>query len=363
MVEKHRLHGSGRAGRLTLVTDAWLPQTNGVVNTLTRLVRHLEGEGLAVRVLSPEAHKTVPLPMYPEVRVATDPWRAIHALVEFDPDYVHVATEGPLGVWARSWLARRSCRFTTSFHTRFPEYVSARLAIPLEWGYRFERWFHNQAERTLVGTETLISELRERRVGRSLVHWPRGVDTALFNPSRRRDEVFALPRPVWLYVGRVAIEKNLEDFLRLSLPGTKVIVGDGPSRVGLEARYPEAIWRGYRFGEDLAAHYASADCFVFPSRTETFGNVLLEAMASGLPVAACPSPGPTDLIRDGRGGVIADDLQAACLGALGSSRAVAREHAASFSWERSHEIFRSQLVPLHASDRQLPLREALGIGA
>jgi glycosyltransferase involved in cell wall biosynthesis len=337
---------SRRRRRLALVTDAWHPQTNGVVNTLSRLVKHLESTGLDVLVISPLEYRTVPFPSYPEVRVVCDPWKAIRPLRAFQPDAVHIATEGPLGIWIRGWMGRRNLSFTTSFHTRFPEYLSARLPVPLEWGYAVERWFHGKAEHTLVGTETLIRELREKRVGKELVHWPRGVDTELFRPDRRRAEVYPFPGPIWLYVGRVAVEKSLADFLSLPLPGTKVVVGDGPSRAELETRFPEAIWRGYRFGEELAAHYASADCFVFPSRTETFGNVILEAMASGLPVAAVPSPGPSDLIRDGVNGALGEDLGESCLRALACSRNDARTTALRYSWRSSHEVFRNHLVPL-----------------
>lgn len=333
--------------RLALVTDAWLPQTNGVVNTLTRLVTHLEALGTRVLVLSPSGHVTLPLPSYAEIRLVCDPWTAERRLWRFAPDAVHVATEGPLGAWFRARLGRRGLRFTSSFHTRFPEYVAARLPLPLACGYAYERWFHGGAEHTLVGTVSLMRELRERRVGRDLVHWPRGVDTEQFHPDRRAPAVFAgLPRPVWLYVGRVAVEKSLADFLALPLPGSKVVVGDGPSRADLQRRFPEAVWRGFRFGDELAAHYAAADCFVFPSRTETFGNVVLEALASGLPVAAVPSPGPLDLIVEGRNGALDRDLGAACRRALRCSRGEARGSALRYEWRACHERFRAQLVPL-----------------
>ncbi len=341
---------AGRRQRLALVTDAWHPQTNGVVNTLSCLVKHLEGAGVEVLVISPEGYGTVPFPSYPEVRVVCNPWRALRPLRQFQPDAVHIATEGPLGLWVRGWMGRKNLSFTTSFHTRFPEYLTARAPVPLDWGYAVERWFHGRAEHTLVGTQTLIAELRERRVGKQLVHWPRGVDTELFRPDRRRAETYSYPGPIWLYVGRVAVEKSLADFLRLPLPGTKVVVGDGPARNELQSRFPDAVWRGYRFGEDLAAHYASADCFVFPSRTETFGNVILEAMASGLPVAALPSPGPSDLIRDGMNGALGEDLKESCLRALRCSRDNARAAALGYSWQVSHEVFRNHLVPLLGKD-------------
>jgi glycosyltransferase involved in cell wall biosynthesis len=332
--------------RLALVTDAWHPQTNGVVNTLARLVKHLESQGSEVLVVASDAHRSVPLPSYPEIRVACDPWRAIPRIRAFRPDAVHIATEGPLGFWISAWLRRCGLRFTTSFHTRFPEYLRARFPIPLELSYRIERWFHGRAEHTLVGTLSLIRELNARRVGRRLVHWPRGVDSERFHPRYRRLDTYArLPGPIWLYVGRVAFEKRLEDFLDLPLPGTKVVVGDGPCRDELQRRYPNVVWRGWRFGEDLSTHFASADCFVFPSRTETFGNVLLEALASGLPVASVPAPGPIDLIDDGVNGAIGPSLHEACLRALRCAREDARASAHRYTLRASHDLFSAHLVP------------------
>jgi glycosyltransferase involved in cell wall biosynthesis len=332
--------------RLALVTDAWQPQTNGVVNTLVRLVEHLESQGTEVRVIAPHQHRTMPLPSYPEIRVACDPWKAIRQISDFEPDAVHVATEGPLGFWTVGWLRHHGLRFTTSFHTRYAEYVSARWPVPLEWGYQLVRWFHARAEHTLVSSMSLLHELAGKRVGRRLVHWPRGVDAELFRPERRRGDIYALPRPIWLYVGRVAVEKTLEDFLALPLPGTKVVVGDGPSRKELQRRFPDAEWRGYRFGEELASHFASADCFVFPSRTETFGNVILEALASGLPVASIPAPGPSDLIEDGVNGAIDDHLLSACRRALRCSPERARASILPRSLRAGHDVFRAHLVPL-----------------
>lgn len=335
--------------RLALITDAWKPQTNGVVNTLVRLTKHLELEGIEVMVVAPDAHFTLPLPSYPEIRVACDPWRAFGRIRAFQPDAIHVATEGPLGFSTVAWLRLKKLRFTTSFHTRYPEYVSARVPLPLEWGYDLVRWFHGRAEHTLVSSQSLLQELAGRRVGRRLVHWPRGVDADVFNPAFRRDEVYSgLPGPIWLYVGRVAVEKSLDDFLKLRLPGTKVVVGDGPSREELQRAYPDVVWRGYRFGADLSAHFAAADCFVFPSRTETFGNVILEALASGLPVASVPAPGPVDLIQDGVNGAIDDDLGAACWRAIRCSRDDARASIIRRTLRAGHELFRAHLVPARA---------------
>src|ERR1022692_1505699 len=331
--------------RLALVTDAWLPQTNGVVITLCRLVKHLESQGTEVLVISPDGHRTIPCPSYPEIRVACDPWKAIGRIRAFEPDAVHVATEGPLGFSTIAWLRLRGLRFTTSFHTRYPEYLSARFPVPLEWGYELVRWFHRKAEHTLVSSISLLRELQQKQVGRQLVHWPRGVDSDCFRPDRRRGDVYELPGPIWPYVGRVAIEKTLEDFLALPLPGTKVVVGDGPAREDLQRRFSGVVWRGYRFGEDLAAHFASADCFVFPSRTETFGNVILEALASGLPVASVPAPGPIDLIEEGVNGAIDDDLFEACQRALPVCREQSRASIVRRTLRTGHDVFRAHLVP------------------
>lgn len=333
--------------RLALVTDAWRPQTNGVVHTLVKLIAYLESTGVEVLVIAPDGHRTVPLPSYPEIRIACDPWKAIPRLRAFAPDAIHVATEGPLGFWTVAWLRRQGLRFTTSFHTRYAEYVSARVPVPIAWSYEAVRWFHGRAAHTLVSSEALLNELRDRGVGRQLVHWPRGVDAELFHPRHRRPDVYAgLPGPIWLYVGRVAVEKTLEDFLKLPLAGTKVVVGDGPSREDLQRRFPDVVWRGYRFGDDLSAHFASADCFVFPSRTETFGNVILEALASGIPVASVPAPGPVDLISDGCNGAIDDNLADACARALGCLPEQARSSIVRRTLRAGHEVFRAHLVPV-----------------
>lgn len=332
--------------RLALITDAWHPQTNGVVNTLARLVKDLENHGTEVLVVAPDAHRTVPLPSDPDYRIAYDPWRAIPRIQAFAPDAIHISTEGPLGLWTNWWARRKGLRFTSSFHTRFPEFIHARFGLPLSWGYRAERWFHRAAEHTLVGTRSLIRELDALKVGQKLVHWPRGIDAERFHPQRRRLSVFELPRPIWLYVGRVAPEKSIEDFLSLDLPGTKVVVGDGPSRAELQQRFPAAVFRGWRFGDDLADHFASADCFVFPSRSETFGNVLLEALASGVPVASVPAPGPVDLITEGVNGSIGDDLREACLRAIRCCGQHARDSTEPYTYRTCMDIFRAHLVPV-----------------
>jgi glycosyltransferase involved in cell wall biosynthesis len=359
LVSPVSIHPGFQPRKLALVTDAWKPQTNGVVNTLVKLIRSLEAKGTEVLVVSPDAHRTVPLPSYPEIRIAYDPWKAVPRIRSFAPDAIHVATEGPLGFWTVGWLRRQKIQFTTSFHTRYAEYLSARAPVPLEWGYQVVRWFHDKAEHTLVSSQTLLEELRMRRVGRRLVHWPRGVDATLFHPRHRRTSVYAeLPGPIWLYVGRVAVEKNLEDFLGLKLPGTKVVVGDGPAREGLQRQFPEVVWRGYQYGDDLAAHYATADCFVFPSRTETFGNVILEAFASGIPVASVPAPGPIDLIQEGVNGAVDDDLLASCQRALQCSRERARASIVHRTLEAGHDVFRAHLVPLGGRAATVPYAAA-----
>jgi glycosyltransferase involved in cell wall biosynthesis len=338
--------------KLALVTDAWHPQTNGVVNTLDRLVRDLTARGVEVRVLAPEPtqHRTFQMPLDQDYQLAWDPWRTMARIRAFNPDAVHVATEGPLGLWVNQWMRGRGLAFTTSFHTRFPEYLEARFRVPLRVGNGMERWFHRAASHTLVGTRSLMRELAAERIGKKLVLWPRGVDARRYHPSKRRTSVYeGLPGPIWLFVGRVAPEKSVEDFLRLTLPGTKVVVGDGPARARLERAFPSAVFRGFRFGEDLAAHYASADCFVFPSRTDTFGNVILEALASGLPVAAVPAPGPVDLISDGVNGAVGDDLGDTCLRALRCRPEAARASVGAYTYEACCDVFYDALVPLRGA--------------
>ena len=257
------------------------------------------------------------------------------------PDAVHIATEGPLGIAARNWCVRRDWPFTTAYHTQFPEYVRARFPIPVAWSYAAVRWFHGRAARTLVTTPSM-QRLLESRGLRNLALWGRGVDTDVF---RRRDRQFLdLPRPIWLYFGRVAVEKGVEDFLRLSLPGTKLVVGDGPACEQLRRRYPTAVFAGCRHGDDLVAHIAASDVFVFPSRTDTFGLVLLEAMACGVPVAAYPVTGPIDVVVDGVTGILHEDLQRAALAALRLDPAACRAHALAHSWEASTRQFLSALA-------------------
>jgi len=328
--------------RLALVTDAWLPQVNGVVRTLGHTVREVEAAGHEVTVVSPADFRTVPCPTYPEIRLALFAGREVRRRLEaLEPDAVHIATEGPLGLAARNWCVRRRRPFTTAYHTQFPEYVRARAPIPLRIGYAAVRWYHGRATRTLVTTPSMQRQL-EARGFRNLHLWGRGVDTDLFRP---RDKGFLdLPRPIWLYFGRVAVEKGIGDFLDLELPGSKLVVGDGPETASLKRRYPGAVFAGYRHGEDLAAHIAACDAFVFPSRTDTFGLVLLEAMACGVPVAAYPVTGPVDVIVDGVNGVLGEDLRRAALAALAIDPAACRKHALAHSWAACTRQFLAALA-------------------
>ncbi|MCM2312685.1 MAG: glycosyltransferase family 1 protein [Steroidobacteraceae bacterium] len=331
--------------RLALVTDAWLPQVNGVVRTLGNTIREIEAAGHEVTVISPAEFRTIPCPTYPEIRLALFAGRAVRRRLEtLDPDAVHIATEGPLGLAARNWCVRRGRPFTTAYHTQFPEYVRARAPIPLSLGYAAVRWFHGRATRTLVTTPSMQRQLEARGL-QNLHLWGRGVDTELFRP--RGKDFLDLPRPIFLYFGRVAVEKGIGEFLALDLPGTKLVVGDGPACEDLKRRYPQAVFAGYRHGEDLAAHISASDVFVFPSRTDTFGLVLLEAMACGVPVAAYPVTGPIDVVRDGVTGVLDEDLRRAALAALELDPATCRTHAQAHSWAASTQQFLSARAPLH----------------
>src|SRR5262249_12524367 len=283
--------------RILLVTDAWRPQVNGVVRTLERLAENLPAVGAEAEFLTPQGFRSVPLPTYPDIRLAlTTPWEIGKRMAAAHDDHVHIVTEGPLGTLARRVQLKEGKPFTTSYHTRFPEYLRARMPVPEALTYAWLRRFHNAAAATLVATPSLAAELAAKGFTK-LRPWTRGVDTELFNPVRRDD--LGLPKPIFLYVGRVAVEKNIGAFLGLDLPGSKVVVGDGPAMAQLKARHPDAHFLGEHIGLDLARIYASSDVFVFPSRTDTFGIVLLEALASGLPVAAYPVTGRVDIVGDG----------------------------------------------------------------
>ena len=331
--------------RILIVSDAWFPQVNGVVRTLSVVADKLAAMGDTVEVIGPDRFRNLPMPGYAEIRLAIAPKRRLAQLVaDFAPEIIHIATEGPLG-WAMRGLCRRNkWPFTTAFHTRFPEYLEARTRIPADWSWRMMRRFHEAGDGTFAATASLRQELAKRGFTK-IRAWTRGVDLERFNPASR-DEWPGLPRPVFLYAGRVAIEKNIEAFLTLDLAGSKVVVGDGPALPALRQKFPDVTFTGYRENGALARSYAGADVFVFPSRTDTFGLVLLEALAAGTPVAAFPVTGPIDVITDERVGALDEDLRTACLKALDCDRSMARRHAEAWSWDACVAQFRAALVPI-----------------
>lgn len=334
--------------RILLATDAWTPQINGVVRTYQRLATELQRLGSELVVMGPENFRCLPCPSYPEIGLALPDRRRCAALIgAADADAIHIATEGPVGWMARSYCRRRQRPFTSSFHTRFADYVSARWPVPEAWVYAYQRHFHAPSAGVMVATASLAADLGRRSFQR-LMPWTRGVDTELFR--RRTSRLFG-PGPVFLYAGRVAVEKNIEAFLRLDLPGVKVVVGGGPQLADLTARYPQTIFAGVREGDDLAQCYASADVFVFPSLTDTFGMVMLEAMASGVPVAAFPAIGPRDLVTQGISGILGDDLRAAALKALDLDRSRVREAAMAFTWQKAAQVFLSNVESALADTR------------
>ena len=327
--------------KILVATDAWHPQVNGVVQTLTMMSHATKALGVEMVFLTPQSFRTVAMPGYGDIRLALPRPATIARLIEeAKPDAIHIATEGPIGMLVRRYCRARGIGISSSFHTRFPEYVSARLPVPEAWVWTALRWFHSLSGSVMAATPALVQELSERGFGNVRI-WPRGVDARLFRP-RIIDLCF--PRPVFLSVGRLAVEKNLEAFLELDLPGTKVVVGDGPQRANLQRRYRDAVFLGEQFGEQLAETYAAADAFVFPSRTDTFGLVLLEALASGVPVAAFPVTGPRDVIGNAPVGVLNDDLREACLAALTLSRDDCRAFALERSWEASAQAFLNNVL-------------------
>jgi glycosyltransferase involved in cell wall biosynthesis len=338
---------------LVLVTDAWVPQINGVVRTLQRTRFELERLGHRVDIIAPDQFRTMPCPTYPEIRLALWPARKLgRQLDALKPDAIHIATEGPLGRAARAWCLKRRLPFTTAYHTRFPEYVAARCAVPLAWTYAMVRRFHAPAARVMVATQSIETELLARGFA-NISRWTRGVDLDLFHPDERAP--LDLPRPIHLYVGRVAVEKNIGAFLALKLSGSKVVIGDGPQLAALKIQYPDVHFLGAKHGSDLARHVAAGDVFVFPSLTDTFGLVMLEAMACGLPVAAFPVPGPKDVVREGEVGALDWDLAKAVERALALPRAACRLYAQDFSWEAATRQFLANLAPLASLPARNPL--------
>lgn len=332
--------------RIAIVTDAWEPQVNGVVRTLQSVRTELEKMRHDVLVISPDLFYSLPCPTYPEIRLALARVGRVGGLLEqFAPHAIHLATEGPLCVAARRWCLREDRPFTTAYHTQFPDYVSARSGVPAEWIWRYIRWFHEPSSAILASTPSIRQSLTDHGLAR-VRHWGRGVDLAMFGPGLTPHPAMReLEKPVQLYVGRVAVEKNLEAFLKSSHPGTKVVVGDGPARTTLETRYPEARFLGAMFGAELASAYAAADVFVFPSRTDTFGLVMIEALACGVPVAAYPVTGPIDVLTP-ETGAMDDDLTVAIGEALKRDRDACAAYGSTFTWRASALQFLHALVPL-----------------
>ena len=341
--------------RILIISDAWTPQVNGVVRTLSTVSAELREMGHVVEVIGPDRFRTLPCPTYPDIRLSILPKRTLTRMIDaFGPDALHIATEGPLGMAARALAIRRGWPFTTAFHTRFAEYLYARTRIPTALSYAWLRWFHGAGAGLMVATPSLREELAGRGF-RNIREWSRGVDLHLFHPEPRED--WPYPRPVFAYVGRVAVEKNIGAFLALDLPGSKVVVGDGPARAALERRYPGVHFAGMRYGEPLSRAFAGADVFVFPSLTDTFGLVLLESLACGTPVAAFPVTGPRDVLAGGgpEVGATDPDLRVAALKALETGeRAACRVYAERFSWRACAETFLGNLVPIATARGAVP---------
>jgi len=329
--------------KLALVTDAWKPQVNGVVTTMSNTAEHLLQMGHEVVMVTPEDHRSIPIPGYNEIRISVFPRRKVFKLLDGQqPDTLHIATEGPLGNAARAWCLENGFPFATSYHTQFPEYIRMRAPVPTSFSYAWLRRFHGPAHTTLVRSKTQKA-LLEARGFNNLRVWPGAVDTALFRP--RGKEMLDLPRPISMYMGRVAVEKGLDAYLGLKLPGSKVVIGGGPDLEKLKSAYPNAHFLGPKFGEELARLVSAADVFVFPSRTDTLGLVMLEAMACGIPVAAFPVPGPLDVIRDGSTGAMDDDLETAFYRALAMDPQACIEFAEGHSWKHSTQRFLSSQRP------------------
>ena len=329
---------------IAIITDAWTPQVNGVVRTLTTLARVLRQWGHSVTVISPDRFRSLPCPSYPEIRLALASRGTVNAWLDrLAPDAIHIATEGPLGLAARAYCLRRGVSFTTAYHTHFPDYLARRTGLPAAAFWPYIRWFHRPSAGVMVATESVRAQLREQGLTQ-LYPWSRGVDLAHFTPGIAPPDLFwRLQRPIQLYVGRVSVEKNIEAFLANPHPGTKVVVGDGPARAKLEAEFPDAVFLGIQTGQNLAACYAGADVFVFPSKTDTFGLVMIEALACGTPVAAYPVQGPLDILT-AESGAMDERLDQAIAAALACDRSACAAHGAAFTWEASARQFLDALA-------------------
>ncbi len=329
--------------KILIVTDAWEPQVNGVVRTLKMTQRELMKLGHQVVFLTPLDFKSIPCPTYPEISLALASTKEVKGVIEsIQPDCLHIATEGPLGWSARRIAIQKGWAFTTAYHSRFPEYVNARFKIPTSWTYALLRKFHNKGVYNLTPTPAIVEDLRSRGFNNPKL-WTRGVDKEIFTPIGPKQSRQSTDRPVFLHVGRLAVEKNVDEFLKLDLPGEKWVAGDGPERARLEKTYQDVRWFGVLDGLTLASLYRSADVFVFPSVTDTFGLVMLESMSCGTPVAAYPVPGPIDVVQDQVSGALNKDLKAACMSALKMSRTDVYQHSLNFSWEKASQQFLSSL--------------------
>ncbi len=335
--------------KILIVTDSWPPVVSGVVRTYQSTIQHLKQHGHQVEVIAPDQFTTVRCPTDTHFRLAVYAGRKTARLIEaFAPEAIHIASEGPLGLAARNWCLSHRFPFTTSYTTKLPEYLKVRSGVPQALTYSLVRWFHRPSSAVMVSTDTLLDELRVQGF-QKLVRWSRGVDLELFRPQGK--DFLKARRPILTYVGRVAVEKNIEAFLQLDVPGTKLVVGDGPQRVQLERKYPQVRFVGNHFGDELAAYYAASDVFVFPSRTDTFGLVLLEALACGVPVAAYPVPGPLDVIGNSGVGALDVDLRTAVLKALQIDPAQCRRYAQRFGWESVARQFVANLHPVFPARR------------
>jgi glycosyltransferase involved in cell wall biosynthesis len=328
--------------RILIVTDAWHPQVNGVVTTMKNTIDRLRAKGHECSVIEPSNFVSLPLPGYKEIRVAINPWTVGKLIEKTAADSIHIVTEGPLGLAARVLCKRRGLKFTTSLHTKFPEYIHKRIGLPVNIGYRFLRWFHEPANVTLATTSGMVTELEGHGLS-GMRAWGRGVDCEQFVPGKAENRGDRL-RPKLLYVGRVAVEKNIEAFLDLPNDAEKIVVGDGPQRHQLQKKYPSASWLGYKSGDELAACYAEADVFVFPSRTDTFGIVMLEALACGTPIAGYPVTGPLDVVEEGRNGALSENLAEAVDRAMRIDRDYCRQFALRHSWDTVTDVFERSLV-------------------